>query len=85
MATPIATGISALSIEANDRETWVPQWDSDSDGLPYGIRIIVTARDADGLATAVVRKVVPLDRVPPPPEPADEDDATTPSAEGTAP
>lgn len=74
VATIIAEGVAALSIEASDRGNWVTKWDSDSDGVPYGIRVAVTARDREGLATAVVRKVVPLDRVPPPPAPADEDE-----------
>ncbi|MCC6660271.1 MAG: prepilin-type N-terminal cleavage/methylation domain-containing protein [Phycisphaerales bacterium] len=83
VAAPVAEGIASLSIEACDRENWVASWDSDSDGLPYGVRIIVTARDSEGRATAVVRKVVPLDRVPPPPETADEDESAPPPAEGT--
>jgi general secretion pathway protein J len=84
VATPIAEGIAALSIEASDRENWVTAWESDSDGLPYGVRVIVTARDNEGRATAVVRKVIPFDRVPPPPEPADEDDTAAPVG-GTTP
>ena len=82
VAAPVAEGITGLSIEASDRVNWVAAWDSDSAGLPYGVRIVVTARDAGGRATAVVRKVVPLDRVPPPPVPAEEE--AEPGVEGGA-
>ena len=64
VATPLVPGVVSLSIEACDRENWVEKWDSDGDGMPYGLRIVVTCTDDQRRATAVVRKIVPLDRVP---------------------
>lgn len=66
VATPIAPGVYSLSIEAFDGDEWWDVWDSDADGLPHGVRIVVSAEDETGRARAVVRRVVALDRVPVP-------------------
>ena len=67
MATPIANGIIALQIEAFDGLTWLPQWDSDSQGIPHALRITLSATgmefaSEDSTAKVTLRTVVPLDR-----------------------
>ncbi len=75
VATPIAAGILALSLEVYDGEEWFPDWDSDFDGLPWAIRATVLAsghrdgQDPYDAPLAVLRTTIPLDRVPPPAEP----------------
>lgn len=71
IATPIAGGAVSLSIQASDGNDWFDSWDSDTDGLPHAIRVVATAKSDDGRATATSRRVIAIDRVPIPPEPAD--------------
>jgi type II secretion system protein J len=74
LAAAVAPGVIAFSVEASDGETWWPIWDSDSEGLPHGLRVSITATDDEGRVRAVVRRVVAMDRTPLPP-PEDESDA----------
>jgi type II secretion system protein J len=79
IALPVVEGVVGVSIEAYDGESWYPDWDSDSMGLPWALRITVTATgDAPGSepsppnrALAVLRTQVPIDRIVPPPPPAE--------------
>jgi prepilin-type N-terminal cleavage/methylation domain-containing protein len=71
VASPIADGVLSLSIEAaevtSEGETWFASWDSDYDGIPHAVRIVVTAAsDLDPRKTATVRRVVAIDRLTPP-------------------
>jgi type II secretion system protein J len=96
-AMPSVDGVVGISIEAYDGETWYPDWDSDELGLPWALRVTVTATgdEAGSDATdpsrslAVLRTQVPIDRiVPPPPPPEDEESAAegemTPEEEAAA-
>lgn len=76
VATAIVPGVFSLSVEASDGTDWLSTWDSDYDGIPYGLRIIVTARDDGGRTIATARRVIALDRVPPPLQVLDEGAAT---------
>lgn len=75
VATPLIAGVVGLALEAYDGELWYAIWDSDFDGLPLAIRATVVAsgcRDgADPFESplAILRTVIPIDRVPPPQEP----------------
>jgi hypothetical protein len=82
IASPIAGGVVALSIQANDgTDQWFDEWDSDSDGLPHAVRISVTAKSDDGMASATAVRLVALDRVPlPPPTVDDSSSSTSPSS-----
>lgn len=79
IALPIVDGIVGVSIEAYDGESWYPDWDSDSMGLPWALRITVTATgDAPSAepsppnrALAVLRTQVAIDRIVPPPPPSE--------------
>ena len=72
VAPPRGDGILGLFIEAYDGDEWFDEWDSDYDGLPVALRLTVTAsghRDAEDLYSpstpiAILRTVVPIDRVP---------------------
>ncbi len=63
---PVVRGITSLSIEAFDGEAWAPEWDSDRDGYPHAVRVVATAVSADGERSAAARRVVAIDRAPPP-------------------
>ena len=71
-ARPVAEGIVSLSIRAWDGDEWLSGWDSDRQGLPLGVEIVITATGAkpgeDPWDAPLVdlRTVVPIDRVPPP-------------------
>lgn len=73
VASPVVAGLTSLSIEAFDGNKWFAAWDSDNDGLPHAVRIVVTARSDNARTEATVRRVVAIDRVPLPPE--DEEDS----------
>lgn len=73
IATPVAPGAVSLSFMATDGQDWFEDWDSDTDGLPHAVRVVVVARSDDGKTTATARRVVAIDRVPV--EPVDETDA----------
>lgn len=64
VASPLVSGVDSLSIRAYDGNEWFEEWDSDLDGLPHAIRIVVRAESDGGRATAVVRRVIAFDRVP---------------------
>jgi type II secretion system protein J len=93
IAMPAVDGVVGVSIEAYDGEAWYPDWDSDELGLPWALRVTVTATgDAPGAepteaatSLAVLRTQIPIDRiVPPPPPPEDDaamDDGTGANAE----
>ena len=80
VATPLISGVVGLSMEAYDGDLWYPSWDSDFDGLPLAIRVTVAAsgcrdgRDPYASTLALLRTVIPIDRVPPPVEPPAEDE-----------
>lgn len=82
MATPIVDGIVALNLEAYDGEAWYPDWDSDVHGLPWAIRITVTAvgqrvgddAEIDPRMLVTLRTVVAIDRIIPPAGEEDEED-----------
>ena len=73
VASPVVAGLKSLSIEAFDGNKWFAAWDSDNDGLPHALRIVVTARSDNARTEATVRRVVAIDRVPLAPE--DEEDS----------
>ena len=84
LAIPMTLGIVGLKIEAYDGQAWFDEWDSDLDGLPWAIRITVTANgkepgkaaDEDPGHYATLRTQVAIDRIvpPPPPEPEEEEE-----------
>lgn len=74
IASAIVPHVSSLSVEAYDGESWFPTWDSDSDGYPHALRVVVRATSDDASVIATARRVIAMDRTPlPPPE---EDDST---------
>ena len=83
IASPVAAGIVGLEIEAYDGQSWYEEWDSDVDGIPWAIKITVTASGnelgddpySDDELFTMMRTVIALDRVmpPPPPPPLEED------------
>jgi prepilin-type N-terminal cleavage/methylation domain-containing protein len=64
VASPISLRVKSLSIEASDGESWYSSWDSDTDGMPHGLRVIVVAESDEGKVSATARRVIALDRVP---------------------
>lgn len=72
VVSTVAEHIRSISIEAADAESWYPDWDSDRDGLPHGVRVTVAATLADG-GEVIARRLVAIDRVP---IPIDETAAT---------
>ncbi len=83
VAVPLVRGVKALSIEAYNGEEWLQQWDSDTDGYPYAVRVVVTVDSDDGLATAVARRTIAIDRTPTPPETADSSTTNNSSNSGS--
>ena len=81
-ATPLVDGIISLNIEAYDGQQWFEQWDSDNEGLPTAIRVTVAAsghspgNDAydEQVPIAMLRTVIPIDRVLLPIDPDAEDE-----------
>ncbi len=67
---PVVEGVRTLRLFAHDGDNWTDQWDTDTDGYPYAVRIEVTATSNDGRYTERAVRVVPLDRVPLPFTPA---------------
>ncbi len=89
IASPLVNGVVSLAMEAYDGDLWYQDWDSDFDGLPLAIRVTVVASGCrDGAnpfdsPLAILRTVVPIDRVPPPDEPpADEDEPSDDTDQG---
>lgn len=80
IASPVANGIVAMQIQAYDGESWFDEWDSDIDGLPWAIRVTVSAtgnelgEDPFDTAAPIVtlRTQIAIDRIIPPP-PAEEE------------
>ncbi len=88
VATPLISGVVGLSMEAYDGDLWYPSWDSDFDGLPLAIRVTVVAsgcrdgQDPYGSTLAILRTVIPIDRVPPPVEPPAEEEQDAQDTDG---
>lgn len=88
MAIPSIEGVVGLRIEAYDGEAWYSDWDSDLYGLPWALRVTVTAtgESPDNISTEPMRSTVslrtqiPIDRIVPPPPPAEEEASTDPNA-----
>jgi type II secretion system protein J len=80
MAIPVVDGVVGVSIEAYDGESWYPDWDSDVMGLPWALRVSVTAVGGDlenptaRMPTVTLRTQIPLDRVVPPPQLEESED-----------
>jgi type II secretion system protein J len=80
MAIPVVDGVVAVSIEAYDGEAWYPDWDSDEMGLPWALRVSVTAVGGDlenpsaSRPMVTLRTQIPLDRIVPPPPPPEEEE-----------
>lgn len=88
IASAIVPHVASLSVEAYDGESWYPSWDSDSDGYPHALRVIVRATSDDASVFATARRVVAIDRTPlPPPEEDDSnpDTKNQPSAASSSP
>ncbi len=75
VAEPAVVGVRSLSVQASDGEAWFDAWDSDTDGLPHGLRVTVEGVSDDGSVTAVARRVIALDQVPVPTEAEAAEDA----------
>jgi type II secretion system protein J len=94
LAIPAVEGVIGISIEAYDGEAWYPDWDSDFMGLPWALRIEITAtgdepgvRASEGDRSLVtLRTQVAIDRIvpPPPPPPEDEELAAADAAAAAA-
>ena len=88
--TPLAEGIVGLMIEAYDGTQWYDDWDSDYDGLPWALRLTVTAsghRNAEDVFTApvaVLSTIVAIDRVVPPPQEEVEEEQEAADEDATA-
>ncbi|MAJ45942.1 MAG: hypothetical protein CBC35_01320 [Planctomycetes bacterium TMED75] len=90
IASPVANGIISLEIQAYDGESWFDEWDSDIDGLPWALRVSVTASGnelgvdplEDGIPQVTLRTQIAIDRIIPPP-PEEEDDEEDDSSEST--
>ncbi len=88
IATPVIDGVVSLGMEAYDGDLWYPSWDSDFDGLPLAIRVTVVAsgcrdgQDPYDATLAILRTVIPIDRVPPPYEPPAEEDELDADGDG---
>lgn len=82
LAIPAVEGVIGISIEAYDGEAWYPDWDSDFMGLPWALRIEITATGdepgtpvSEGQKSLVtLRTQVAIDRIVPPPPPPPEDE-----------
>jgi len=91
IAIPSIEGVVGLKIEAYDGVMWVDDWDSDLYGLPWALRVTVTAtgESPDNLSTEPTRSLitlrtqVPLDRIVPPPPPPEDEEETGAKADGT--
>jgi len=45
---PVVRGLTSLSIDVFDGDSWAAAWDSDEDGYPHAVRIQVTAMSESG-------------------------------------
>ena len=79
MAIPVVDGVIGVSVEAYDGEAWYPDWDSDEMGLPWALRVSVTAVGGDlaepteRMPVVTLRTQIPIDRIVPPPQLEDEE------------
>ncbi|MFN7021027.1 MAG: type II secretion system protein GspJ [Phycisphaerales bacterium] len=64
VAVPVVDGVVSLRIDAYDGSVWRTEWDSDADGYPHALRIVVEASDDNARRTMIARRVVAFDRVP---------------------
>ena len=83
VATPLVEGVKSLAFQAYDGTTWLDEWDSDLDGLPHALRLVVTAIDDQGRDTVTARRTIAMDRVPVPPEEDTTSTETTTTPGGT--
>jgi hypothetical protein len=85
IAAEVAAGTASLSLQASDGTNWYEDWDSDADGVPHAVRVVVAAASDDGRATMVARRIVAIDRVPLPPADTGEgsDSGEAPAAGST--
>lgn len=81
VATPLVEGVMSLTMQAYDGTTWIDEWDSDLDGLPHALRVVVAAADDRGQDTITARRIIAMDRVPIPPE--EDTTATETNTTGT--
>jgi type II secretion system protein J len=90
MAIPSVDGVVGLQIEAYDGEAWYQDWDSDIFGLPWALRVTVTATGESPdnpssepeFSTVTLRTQIPLDRIVPPPPPPPEEEEEGAKADG---
>ncbi len=90
MAVPSIDGVVGIEVEAYDGEAWYPDWDSDVFGLPWALRVTVTAtgessghESVDPMNSLItLRTQIPIDRIVPPPPPPEEEEETDPAAAG---
>ncbi len=82
VASLLAPGVISFSVEASDETNWFNTWDSDTDGMPHAIRVVIRAQSDDGKAEATVRRVTAIDRVPTPPETTTKS-STSPATTGS--
>jgi prepilin-type N-terminal cleavage/methylation domain-containing protein len=80
VATAVVNGVVSLSVQASDGTTWFDDWNSDSDGIPHALSIVVVASSDDARVKATARRIVAMDRVPLPPA---STSTTTTSGTGT--
>lgn len=83
IASLLAPSVTSFSVEASDGKTWFTTWDSDSDGLPHAIRVVIRAQSDDSSADATVRRVVAIDRTPIPPD-TTESSTSSQTGEGSS-
>lgn len=79
VASPLTDGVVSLDLDAYDGSAWRTDWDSDNDGYPHALRVVVTATDDQGRRVATARRVVAFDRTPPPVAETEATDETEPS------
>ena len=64
VARLVARGVVDLQAEVHDGGAWVEGWDSDRDGLPYAVRVTVSATDDDGRSVRTVSRTIGFARTP---------------------
>lgn len=82
VAVPVVEGVLGFAVEAYDGVAWFDEWDSDLDGLPWALRITITSipdgvdpSDPDPKGIVTLRTLVPIDRIVPPPQEDEEEQA----------
>ena len=83
VAVPLVEGVVALRVEAYDGIAWYDDWDSDLDGLPWALRVTVTAlpertdlRTGDLRHLITLRTLIAIDRIVPPLQEEEEEEAS---------